>query len=482
MGSHDNTGSAEPAPVIVSSTLDDHDSIKDLSTHLDNLDVNGSGDHDQQPLTSTTNTSTPIVPGPTSPPVPMVNFSPSMSSPPMTVSPFPMPPPPQFYSQDTRDFTILFANYRPCVSWRVVKDKVLSIYPHVTVSHVRIVSPTCSVVRVKGYNDALSTISCINTYDSMDRMDAALITQGPLPPSIPPHGAVPPPPPPPPPPPALAPQEQQQQSQPETPQQSEATPISNVPSNRNGSPAPTNEDSTAAAVAPPPSLPPGPPPPPPPGVIPPHPGSFVPMPPPPPPQHHLQFPPPAHPPSIPHQFEYWTQDGSKHVIPASLTYFPVPDYTGYNYTTIPIPVISQENAPKGTFYTRRLHTSTDKQKLFIGNIPYATQWQDLKDFLRAGANIFHVELPLAQTGRSMGYAIATFYTEEDAAKAINIFNGAEFNGRELSVNYTNFHHKNNGTNNNGNPNGNTQQNNSDDQGGHHHSNNTNNNGSVIKNS
>lgn len=77
----------------------------------------------------------------------------------------------------------------------------------------------------------------------------------------------------------------------------------------------------------------------------------------------------------------------------------------------------------------------DKQRLFVGNIPFATQWQDLKDFLRQAGKIFRVEIPESDNGMPKGYAIAMFYTEEDAANAIHMFDKAVFNGRELNVRY-----------------------------------------------
>ena len=50
-----------------------------------------------------------------------------------------------------------------------------------------------------------------------------------------------------------------------------------------------------------------------------------------------------------------------------------------------------------------------------------------------------MEIPEYDDGRSKGFAIASFYTEEDAAKAIAIFDKANFNGRELNVRYDRFH-------------------------------------------
>lgn len=85
----------------------------------------------------------------------------------------------------------------------------------------------------------------------------------------------------------------------------------------------------------------------------------------------------------------------------------------------------------------------DKQRLFIGNIPFTTQWQDLKDHLRQAGNIYRVEIPEYDDGRSKGFAIATFYTEEDAKNAIQMFDKTDFNGREINVRYDKYRRWNN---------------------------------------
>ena len=79
-------------------------------------------------------------------------------------------------------------------------------------------------------------------------------------------------------------------------------------------------------------------------------------------------------------------------------------------------------------------------RLFIGNIPYTTQWQELKDFLRAAGEIYRVEIPENSEGRAKGFAIATYQSMENATKAIEKFNGAEFQGRELTVRFDKFNH------------------------------------------
>lgn len=84
------------------------------------------------------------------------------------------------------------------------------------------------------------------------------------------------------------------------------------------------------------------------------------------------------------------------------------------------------------------HTGEPAYRLFIGNIPYATQWQELKDYLRTAGEIYRVEIPVNADGRAKGYAIATYQSGDTAAAAIEQFHGAEFNGRELTVRFDRY--------------------------------------------
>ncbi|CCH43166.1 putative RNA-binding protein 19 [Wickerhamomyces ciferrii] len=80
----------------------------------------------------------------------------------------------------------------------------------------------------------------------------------------------------------------------------------------------------------------------------------------------------------------------------------------------------------------------DKTRLFIGNIPFESDWRDLKDFLRRfGDSIIRVEIPRNDSG-SKGFGIATFENEFDALRVIEMCNGSMFQGRPLTVRYDKF--------------------------------------------
>ncbi|OLL23591.1 putative RNA-binding protein [Neolecta irregularis DAH-3] len=81
------------------------------------------------------------------------------------------------------------------------------------------------------------------------------------------------------------------------------------------------------------------------------------------------------------------------------------------------------------------------RQVFIGNIPFSSQWQDLKDVLRQdGSRVLRVEINLDADGRSKGHGTALYATEQDAFNAINRFNGYKMEGRELRVRFDRFLH------------------------------------------
>ncbi len=75
------------------------------------------------------------------------------------------------------------------------------------------------------------------------------------------------------------------------------------------------------------------------------------------------------------------------------------------------------------------------KRLYVGGLPYQTTEETLKDaFSKAGAvesvNIITDKI----SGRSKGFGFVEMSSEEDAQKAIDMWNGKEFEGRSLTVN------------------------------------------------
>jgi len=75
------------------------------------------------------------------------------------------------------------------------------------------------------------------------------------------------------------------------------------------------------------------------------------------------------------------------------------------------------------------------KKLYVGNLAFQTTSQDLQElFAQAGTVESARVIEDRDTGQSKGFAFVEMSTEEEAASAIDQFNGKELAGRMLKVN------------------------------------------------
>ena len=75
------------------------------------------------------------------------------------------------------------------------------------------------------------------------------------------------------------------------------------------------------------------------------------------------------------------------------------------------------------------------KKLYIGGLPYSTTQDALKDaFSQAGEVESATIITDKMTGRSRGFGFVEMVNDEDGEKAIEMWNGKEFEGRKLTVN------------------------------------------------
>ena len=74
-------------------------------------------------------------------------------------------------------------------------------------------------------------------------------------------------------------------------------------------------------------------------------------------------------------------------------------------------------------------------KLYVGGLPYSTQEDSLKEyFAQAGSVTSDVIIMEKMSGRSKGFGFVEMSSDEEAQKAISMFNDQEFEGRKLTVN------------------------------------------------
>jgi RNA recognition motif-containing protein len=75
------------------------------------------------------------------------------------------------------------------------------------------------------------------------------------------------------------------------------------------------------------------------------------------------------------------------------------------------------------------------KKLYVGNLPYSATDQILTDtFAQCGTVESSQIIMDRDTGRSKGFGFVEMSTEAEALDAISKFNGADYDGRAMTVN------------------------------------------------
>jgi hypothetical protein len=75
------------------------------------------------------------------------------------------------------------------------------------------------------------------------------------------------------------------------------------------------------------------------------------------------------------------------------------------------------------------------KKLYVGNLPFNTNDQDLAEIFGQVGQVRSTKIIFdRESGRSKGFGFVEMSSEEEASQAISQFNGAQLNGRPLTVN------------------------------------------------
>src|SRR5918994_7226039 len=75
------------------------------------------------------------------------------------------------------------------------------------------------------------------------------------------------------------------------------------------------------------------------------------------------------------------------------------------------------------------------RKLYVGNLPYTTNEQDLQDLFASAGTVESVNVMRDMaTGQARGFAFVEMATDEEAQQAISMLNERDFGGRNLTVN------------------------------------------------
>jgi len=75
-----------------------------------------------------------------------------------------------------------------------------------------------------------------------------------------------------------------------------------------------------------------------------------------------------------------------------------------------------------------------EKKLYVGNLPYSTTDESLKDLFSQAGNVASASVIVDKfSKRSKGFGFVEMATEEEAAKAKEMLNGSEVEGRKILV-------------------------------------------------
>lgn len=74
-------------------------------------------------------------------------------------------------------------------------------------------------------------------------------------------------------------------------------------------------------------------------------------------------------------------------------------------------------------------------KLFVGNLAWEVSGDDLRSLFAGAGNVVDaVVISDKMTGRSRGFGFVEMGSEEEAKKAVEMFNGTDLKGRNINVN------------------------------------------------
>jgi len=74
------------------------------------------------------------------------------------------------------------------------------------------------------------------------------------------------------------------------------------------------------------------------------------------------------------------------------------------------------------------------KKLYVGGLSYSTNEESMKDHFSQAGTVESASIIIDRaTGRSKGFGFVEMSSDEEATRAIEMFNGQEFEGRKLNV-------------------------------------------------
>jgi len=81
---------------------------------------------------------------------------------------------------------------------------------------------------------------------------------------------------------------------------------------------------------------------------------------------------------------------------------------------------------------------SDSTCVYVGNLPFATKWHQLKDMCRPFGDIVRADIEENEDGRSKGYGLVRFANSSSALLCVANLHGMLYEGRDLNVHIDKF--------------------------------------------
>lgn len=72
-------------------------------------------------------------------------------------------------------------------------------------------------------------------------------------------------------------------------------------------------------------------------------------------------------------------------------------------------------------------------EVFVGNLPFSVTWQTLKDLMRSVGSVVRADVMTNKWGKSRGFGTVVFETPDEAAAAVEKFQGYQMEGRAIDI-------------------------------------------------
>jgi RNA recognition motif-containing protein len=100
---------------------------------------------------------------------------------------------------------------------------------------------------------------------------------------------------------------------------------------------------------------------------------------------------------------------------------------------------ANNNTNRSRIAPLKVRPEDEGRLLYVGNIPWRSSWQDIKDHFREVGPVIRVDIPTdKETRRSRGFATVLFEHKDDAARAIEKLNNTEMGGRSITVRFDQY--------------------------------------------